>query len=202
MDKRYQRSHRTRKTLLKAAKKVFLKNGYQKTTVQNINKEAETGHGTIYSHFPSGKDEVLAVIMEEIMDEFYAVADITFAPETTEEAYQIIRKQLFDFISLAHKHREALAVFYEGIGISPLLKEKWMNIITTFEKRIQKDTQYSQNKGLAKQDLDYRVVAKLLLSVGEHFLWETVTGHNNLSVEKIADNVTKVYLHGLYKPNS
>jgi len=198
MDKRVLRSNRTRRKLLKAAKTVFLTHGYHETTIKMINEEANTGHGTIYAHFPSGKDEVLSFILEEVMDEFYKVADITFNPQTTDEAYDIIRNQLHAFISLADKHKNTLAVFYESIGVSILLREKWENILFAFEDRINKDIAYSQKKKLAKLDLDHDIVAKVLLATGEHFLWEIVTKRNTKSIDDIADNVAKVYMFGLY----
>ncbi|GIN95399.1 hypothetical protein J6TS1_12690 [Siminovitchia terrae] len=197
-DRRVQRSYRTRKKLIESAKTIFLELGYHDTTIQKINEEANTGRGTIYSHFPGGKDELLSDLMREVMDEFYTVADIEFKPKTTEEAFQIIRTQVFDFISLAIKHKELLIAFYEAISVSKLLREKWEEILNEFINRISADIQFSKEANLAKLNIDNEIVARILLFSGERFLWEIVTDRNTKSISEIADNITKIYMFGLY----
>ncbi|MBD8005963.1 TetR/AcrR family transcriptional regulator [Bacillus norwichensis] len=197
-DRRLQRSYRTRKKLIESAKKVFLESGYHDTTIQKINEEASTGRGTIYSHFPGGKDELLSDLMHEIMNEFYAVADIDFKPKTTEEAFRIIRTQVFDFISLANKHKELLVALYEAISVSKLLRERWEEILNEFINRISSDIQFSKDTNLAKLNIDNEIVARILLFSGERFLWEIVTDRNTKSISEIADNITKIYMFGLY----
>lgn len=199
LDGRLQRSLKTKEKLLKAAEKVFLKHGYQNATIKEINKEANIGHGTFYVHFPEGKDEVLTYLMNNVMKEFYAITDIEFTPQTKENAFEVIREQVFHFISLAEKYKKILFVFYEGIGSSPLLKEKWEDILNKFNHRISLDIRYSQEQNLAKKQINPEIASRILLFSGERFLWEIVTDRNKLPISEIADNITNVYMFGLYK---
>lgn len=199
IDRRLERSKRTRKNLLNSAKTVFLQLGYHQTTITKINETAETGHGTFYAHFPKGKDEILSVLMQEIMNEFHQITAITFEPNTRDEAFSINHHQVLQFISLAEKHKDLLAVFYEAIGASSLLKSQWEDFLAQFLQRITEDIQYAIDRNLAKDGLDQEIVARMLLFSGEHFLWEIVRGNNTKPVETIADNLTKVYMFGLYR---
>lgn len=199
VDRRIQRSQRTRKKLLEAANTVFLNYGYHDATIKMINSEAGTGHGTFYAHFPNGKDEILSYLIREIMDEFYAITDIEFKPETTEEAFEIIYDQVLQFVSLAEQHKNILAVFYDAIGSSEVMRKQWEEFLNNFVKRIRRDIQYAIDANLAKKELDSEIVAKILLSSGEKFLWEIVRGLNAKPIEDIAENITKVYMFGLYE---
>ena len=40
-------------------------------------EQADIGYGTVYGHF-KGKDDLLIVLMEDIMDKFFEVASIPF----------------------------------------------------------------------------------------------------------------------------
>lgn len=198
MDRRIERSINTRKKLIEAAKAVFVELGYHQTTIKSINEKANTGHGTIYSHFADGKDELLATITEEIMQKFYKVTDIVFEPSTIEEAYEIISQQVYDFLLLADENKKLLCVFYEGISVSESLKDTWEDILNEFFKRIKRDIQHSKDNNLAKLSLNSDIVSKVLLYSSEHFLQEIIMGDNTIPIKEIADNITKVYMFGLY----
>lgn len=199
VDGRVERSKRTRNKLLLAAKKVFLEYGYHETTIKLINSEAGTGHGTFYTHFPNGKDEVLSFLVREIMDEFYGIADVEFKPKTTEEAYTIIYEQILQFVSLAEQYKNFLAILYDAIGSSEAMRKEWEEFLTNYLDRISRDIQYSIDEGLAKKELDSEIVARILLFSGERFLWEIIRGVNTKSIEEIAKNISKVYMFGLYE---
>jgi len=50
-------------TILEVAFKLFQRFGYQKTTVEEIAREAKIGKGTVYLHFKS-KEEILLTIIQ------------------------------------------------------------------------------------------------------------------------------------------
>ena len=132
------------------------------------------------------------------MQEFYKVADIIFEPNSVENAYEIISQQVYDFLLLAEENKRLLRVFYEGIGVSEFLNDKWDEILNEFNRRIRKDIQFSKNKNLAKQNVNNDVVAKILLYSSEHFLREIIEDTNDKPIKEIADNITSVYMFGLY----
>ncbi|MEX0782833.1 MAG: TetR/AcrR family transcriptional regulator, partial [Dehalococcoidia bacterium] len=58
------RKARTRASILSAASQLFLKHGYEDTSIQQIAELADTGVGTLYGYFAS-KDEVLREVLRE-----------------------------------------------------------------------------------------------------------------------------------------
>ncbi|WP_075982693.1 TetR/AcrR family transcriptional regulator [Bacillus massilinigeriensis] len=198
LDGRLKRSIATRKRILTCAKDIFLEHGYENTTIKMINEGANTGYGTVYVHFPEGKDQILYSIMDEVMEEFYSVADIDFQPKTRHDAYMIIKDQVLHFLKLGNQYQSLLKVFYEAMGFSTLLKNKWEEILLKFVHRITSDITYSQNLELARR-IPTEVVAKMLLYTGERFLWEIAFEKTELSVDTIAETIVEIYMFGLYK---
>jgi AcrR family transcriptional regulator len=65
----------TRADLLQAARRVFERNGYARTTVAGITAEAGVGRATFYVYFAS-KEEVFAVLAEGVRDRFLASQEL------------------------------------------------------------------------------------------------------------------------------
>jgi len=63
---------RKREVILKAAEKVFFKNGFENTTMDEIAQKAEYSKGTLYLYFKN-KDELYAAIMLRSIDIFIKI---------------------------------------------------------------------------------------------------------------------------------
>jgi AcrR family transcriptional regulator len=197
IDKRHLRSILTKEKLLQAAKEIFLQEGFQKATISQIIKKAKVGYGTAYVHF-EGKDDILIILMEDVMEQFYKIAETPFSPASKEEAEQIIQKQAQAFLKLAEKERRMMQVFEQAIGISPAASNKWKEIREKFIQRISKDVAYSQKNGLARTGLSCELVARGWFFTNEMYLWEIVRNEHQASVEDIASTITAVYASGIY----
>lgn len=198
MDKRHLRTVRTREKLLVAAREVFLENDFQTTTISQIIKRAGVGYGTAYVHF-EGKDELLIVLMEDVMDRFHQVAEQPFEPGTAEEAKKQIEQQATTFLQLAEQEREMLRVVEQAIGISYVIRMKWKQIRERFIERISRDIRYAQRSGLARPDLNPALVARGWFFANEMYLFEVVREETTASIEEIAKTLTDVYTTGLYE---
>ena len=198
VDKRHLRTVWTREKLLVAARHVFLENDFQTTTISQIIKRAGVGYGTAYVHF-EGKDELLIVLMEDVMDRFHQVAEQPFEPGTAEEAQKQIEQQAMAFLQLAEQEREMLRVVEQAIGISYVIRTKWKQIRERFIERISCDIRYAQRTGLARPDLNPALVARGWFFANEMYLFEVVREETTASIEEIAKTLTAVYTTGLYE---
>ncbi|GIN85946.1 TetR family transcriptional regulator [Heyndrickxia sporothermodurans] len=197
-DGRHLRSIRTRNKIIRAAHHIFLKEGFQRTTVKSIMEEANIGYGTVYGHF-KGKDDLLIVLMEDVMKKFFDVASIPFFPTTREEAKEIILSQVLSFLKIADTERDIMKVFSEAMGLSHKVNEKWEEIRLRFIQGITKDITYSQVKGLARTDLKAELAACSWFFSNEMYQWEIVFNHNKYSLDEIAWTLTTMYVDAIYK---
>ncbi|HEK9098930.1 TetR/AcrR family transcriptional regulator [Bacillus pfraonensis] len=195
---RQQRSIETRNKLLKSARDVFLENGFHKTTISQIIKHAETGYGTAYVYFKN-KDELLIVLMEDVMNRFYQIAERSFFPKTKKEAHSMIQNQVRAFLQLADEERNILQVVEEAIGTSKEVRKKWNEIRERFISRIIQDITYSQNNGLARKELNKAIVARSWFYMNEMFQWEIVRNEAGVNLEEVVCTLTEMYTTGLYK---
>ncbi|MCR6847381.1 TetR/AcrR family transcriptional regulator [Bacillus sp. IBL03825] len=198
LSSRKQRSIETKKKLLHAGYTIFIQNGFQKTTITQIIKHAETGYGTAYVYFKN-KDDLLIVLMEDVMNQFYDIAERSFSPQTKEEAHKMIQNQVRAFLQLAEKERAILQVVQEAIGLSKEIRQKWDEIRERFINSIAQDITYSQEGGLAQPELNKEIVASAWFAMNEMFLWTIVKNDKKLELEVIVHTLTEMYTTGLYK---
>ncbi|MDR6998944.1 TetR/AcrR family transcriptional regulator [Neobacillus niacini] len=197
VDKRHLRSIKTKQKLLEAAREVFLEEGFQKATISQMIKKAGVGYGTAYVHF-EGKEEILMVLMDDVMEKFYEIAEVSFFPKTKEEAQRIILSQATAFLKMAETERSMMQLFEQAIGISPSISTKWKEIREKFIQRISKDIAFAQANGLARAELNHGLVARGWFFTNEMYLWEIVRNEHQGTVEEITETMTAVYTKGLY----
>ncbi|WP_153722746.1 TetR/AcrR family transcriptional regulator [Sporosarcina cascadiensis] len=196
-DGRSLRSIATRKRLLEASKELFYENGFEKTTITQIIKKAKTGYGTAYVHF-SGKDDILIMLIEDVMQQFLDMANMPFTPITKQEAKGLIHQQVHMFLNMAHENHQIMRVFSEAIGLSSAVNSKWNEIREANIHYITRDISYSQSHGLARTDLQANLVARFWFFANENYQWEVVNQTNTASIDEIANTLTAMYADGLY----
>ncbi|KAF0824197.1 TetR/AcrR family transcriptional regulator [Cytobacillus firmus] len=195
---RQQQALKTRQKLLQAGKEVFLEKGFQKATISQVIKKAKTGYGTAYVYFKN-KDELFITLMEDLMNQFYEVAEMPFKPQAKEEAYENIKKQVRLFLQLAMDERDMMKVVKEAIGVSPEIEEKWYGIRERFIERISVDIRYAQAQRLAKENLDPALTARGWFYSNEMFMWELVMNQEKYQINDVIVNLTRMYTGGLYE---
>ncbi|MFC0471506.1 TetR/AcrR family transcriptional regulator [Halalkalibacter kiskunsagensis] len=186
----------TRKKLIEAGRETFIENGFQKATISQIIKKANTGYGTAYVYFKN-KDDLFIILMEEVMGQFYKIAERTFSPTSKEEAHNLISKQVRSFLELAIEEKEIMNIVKEALGISSEVEEKWNKIRERFIERISVDIRFSQRNGLATTSFNSALVARGWYYANEMFMWDCVKG-DHLFIEDVIDNLTNLYMNGLY----
>ena len=99
-----------RQTMLSAAERVFVRNGFRDATIAEIAREAEFAVGTFYNFFKS-KDDLYAQVLDGIVREFVAEfeRDVQQRDDPVDALSALIdlRMRVFD------RHREFFRLFFE-----------------------------------------------------------------------------------------
>ncbi|MCZ2260203.1 TetR/AcrR family transcriptional regulator [Sporosarcina sp. G11-34] len=196
--KRQLKALQTRENLLLAGRIIFLKKGFQKATMTQINEYAKTGYGTAYLYFRN-KDELFTVLMENIMTQMYEVADLPFHPQTKQEAYAQINRQTRLFLQLAIEEKDMMRLINEATGVSAIVHEKWNHIRTRFITGITKDITYVQQAGLARKNDDASLLARGWFYMNEQLMWDLVLDEISGDINNIATTLTNLYTEGVYR---
>lgn len=98
-----------RRAILQAALRLFVRQGYEHTSIEQIAEEAELSKGLVYFYFES-KDQILATLIEETYEELHRLLQERLSPLTepveklrvfieTEIAFYGERQDLFRLIA-------------------------------------------------------------------------------------------------------
>ncbi|HSW35856.1 MAG TPA: TetR/AcrR family transcriptional regulator [Candidatus Limnocylindrales bacterium] len=194
--RRYLRSRITQKLILDTALLVFLSEGYAKTTIAKVSQQAEVGYGTVYSHF-NGKDDILNKVVDNVLEDFYSILAVPFAPNSLEEARTAYLHLVLTAFQLAEKHRSILKVYQEALGQSKSIAAHWVSVKDRFVKSATSSFIYAQEKGLAKQ-FDCRIGAKAYIMLVDRFIWEIVNENEN-DLGHVANAIIDMLFQGFFE---
>ncbi len=76
-----------RSTIIEVARKSFFENGYRKTAMRSIAKDADVTLSNIYNYFKN-KDEILEVILQPVFAEFEEMFD-HYEDETSANCFEV-----------------------------------------------------------------------------------------------------------------
>ena len=123
--------------VLSAARRLFARKGYQRSTMVEIAAASELALGTLYQLFPS-KEAILCQLLEDYMDGLIARARdaVTRTPDARRQLEDIVRTQL----AFSQENADVLRLYLSGwIGYEFTVRRQ-------FGERI--DTKYEEYLGL------------------------------------------------------
>ena len=196
-DGRTRRGLANRKSILEAAKEIFISKGYRDNTMMDISKKAGVGYGTLYTHF-KGKDDILWNLFKAVADDFNKTVYKPFKPTTIEEVEKRQSLEIMYLMELAIKHRQILKITYQAMGHSEMIKNKIDQLFQQYIEKSISDYNYSYKKGLSKKSLEPRIAAKAIVYMVKEFFWDVVFEKED-NLEVISRDITTLYLHGAYQ---
>jgi TetR/AcrR family fatty acid metabolism transcriptional regulator len=187
-----------RERILKAAIKVFAKNGFYATRVSEIAKAAGVADGTIYLYFKS-KDDVLITIFEDGINRLLAILrEVAESDEPFENRItRIVELQL----GLLEDQRDLAEVITVNLRQSSrLLKQYATPLFMQYIDVIAGVVREGQEEGAFRQDLNSRVVARSLFGALDAILLTWALGEGDpAALRKAAAHCASLFLEGLRK---
>lgn len=142
------RKQETRRNLLNAAARLFIRNGYHNTLISEIVAEAGVGQGTFYRYFADKRD-IFAVLLDDFLGRLLA----QFTPMSTNLPKN--GKDYYDS-SMAALQRMA-AIVNENMELARLLTREGPSV--DHEMAAHMDSLYDRFADLARYFLDHAVTA-------------------------------------------
>ena len=185
-----------RDRILKAAVKVFAKNGFYATRVSELAKAAGVADGTIYLYFKN-KDDVLITIFEDGIQQLLAILREVAAAEEPFEARikRIIELQL----GLLEDQRDLAEVITVNLRqSSTLLKQYAAPLFMEYIDVIAGLIREGQKQGAFRKDVNARVAARSLFGALDAILLTWALGEADpASLRKAASHCASLFLDGL-----
>ena len=163
--------------------KLILKQGYHKTSTNNVAKSAKISIGTIYKYFPKGKEDIIRKYFGESMETFLDSQNLSIMNE--ENIRDFLNHFILDLFKNHEENKGYNLAFRSAIQSDKILhdahKEKIFNI---FKDKVQKLRNTNEN---FKQISEKRLVDVFI------FLYNLVNAilYHHLSVMELFDTDDK-----------
>jgi AcrR family transcriptional regulator len=164
-----------RQQILEAAKRVFIRMGYEAATLKDIVQEAGMSRGWIYLYFQT-KEEIYTALMEKHDQETEGIFDALLAGCSS--VWEALERMLqHEKEELTHIQSGMAPVFYEYFvtGWRDVSKREWL--VQRVEKTMRKLVQFLQvgvDRGEFSPALPLELIAKVMASQFEGIMIHTL----------------------------
>ncbi|HMJ24869.1 MAG TPA: TetR/AcrR family transcriptional regulator [Pyrinomonadaceae bacterium] len=184
-----------RESILRAATRVFARNGYFNSKVADIARAAEVADGTVYLYFKS-KEEILHSIFDQNMTE--AISSGRVLIEKLQDPGEKLRR-----IAMLHLERLGadpdLAVVFqvELRGSTKFMQEFSAAGFAEYLGLLRQTFEEGQRSGVFRKDLNAKIVSKVLFGALDEMATNWIISKRKYKLAPMADVVMDVFLNGV-----
>ena len=184
-----------RAAILRAATRVFARNGYFNSKVADIARAAEVADGTVYLYFKS-KEEILHSIFDQNMAE--AIAAVRKLIKNVSDPREKLRRIASLHLERLGADRDLAVVFQVELRGSTKFMEEFSAAGFAEYLGLLHDTfEEGQRAGMFRKDLNATLGAKILFGALDEMATNWIISHRNYKLAPMADVVMDVFLNGV-----
>jgi TetR/AcrR family fatty acid metabolism transcriptional regulator len=184
-----------RELILKAATRVFARNGYFNSKVADIARAADVADGTVYLYFKS-KEEILRSIFDQNMAE--AIESGRKLIEDTRDPREKLRRIARLHLERLGADRNLAVVFQVELrGSTKFMQEFSAARFAEYLDLLCKIFQEGQRAGVFRKELNAKVVSKILFGALDEMATNWIISKRNYQLDPMADVVMDIFFHGV-----
>src|SRR5438128_9565068 len=184
-----------RAIILRAATRVFARNGYFNSKVADIARAAEVADGTVYLYFKS-KEEILHSIFDQNMAEAIAAGGQLI--ENLDDPREKLRRIAKLHLERLGADRDLAVVFQVELrGSTKFMEEFSAAGFAEYLALLRRTFEEGQRVGVFRKELNATVAAKILFGALDEMATNWIISKRNYKLEPMADVVMDVFLNGV-----
>ena len=184
-----------RGTILRAATRVFARNGYFNSKVADIARAAEVADGTVYLYFKS-KEEILHSIFDQNIAE--AIAAGRKLIENLDDSREKLRRIAKLHLERLGADRDLAVVFQVELrGSTKFMEEFSAAGFAEYLALLRHTFEEGQREGVFRKELNAKVAAKILFGALDEMATNWIISKRSYKLEPMADVVMDVFLNGV-----
>ena len=184
-----------RELILRAATRVFARNGYFNSKVADIARAADVADGTVYLYFKS-KEEILHSIFDQNMAD--AIASGRRLIKTLGDPREKLRRIARLHLERLGADRDLAVVFQVELrGSTKFMEEFSAAGVAEYLDLLRRIIEEGQKSDVFRKDLNAKVVAKVLFGALDEMATNWIISHRHYQLEPMADVVMDVFLNGV-----
>jgi AcrR family transcriptional regulator len=186
--------------ILKAAEEVLLEKGYHETSIDEIASRVGIAKGTVYLHFPSKEDLVVAIFEHEMQQLLQYIDSNLGSQLTAREKIEAI----FDLMhgGMMSKRMQLLFSMSASSGLKHLLVEKNGCLREIWEQLSARLSSFFE-EGKAQGEFDSTLPTVIMVSAFYSLLspkgYDRIITEGQISEEEVATNLRRIFLNGIRK---
>ncbi|HYX30417.1 MAG TPA: TetR/AcrR family transcriptional regulator [Pyrinomonadaceae bacterium] len=195
MAKKTTRNGGKRELILRAATRVFARNGYFNSKVADIARAADVADGTVYLYFKS-KEEILHSIFDQKMAE--AITSGRELIKSISDPREKLRRIAKLHLERLGADRDLAVVFQVELrGSTKFMEEFSAAGFAEYLDLLRKIIDEGQRTRVFRKDVNAKVVAKILFGALDEMATNWIISHRHYHLEPMADMVMDVFLNGV-----
>jgi TetR/AcrR family fatty acid metabolism transcriptional regulator len=184
-----------REAILRAATRVFARNGYFNSKVADIAREADVADGTVYLYFKS-KEEILHSVFDQNMAEAIAAGKVLI--QKLSDPGEKLRRIAMLHLERLGADRELAVVFQVELrGSTKFMQEFSAAGFAEYLGLLRQTFAEGQRSGVFRKDLNAKLVSKILFGALDEMATNWIISKRNYKLEPMADVVMDVFLNGV-----
>ena len=184
-----------RESILRAATRVFARNGYFNSKVADIAREAEVADGTVYLYFKS-KEEILHSIFDQNMAEAIAAGRVLI--EKIRDPGEKLRRIAMLHLERLGADRDLAVVFQVELrGSTKFMREFSAAGFAEYLGLLRQTFEEGQRSGVFRKNLNAKLVSKILFGALDEMATNWIISKRKYKLEPMAEVVMDVFLNGV-----
>src|SRR5437588_6406723 len=184
-----------REAIMRAATKVFARNGYFNSKVADIARAAGVADGTVYLYFKS-KEEVLHSIFDQNMAE--AIAAARKIIEKLRDPREKLRRIASLHLERLGADRDLAVVFQVELrGSTKFMEEFSAAGFAEYLDLLRSTFEEGQRRGVFRKELNAKIASKILFGALDEMATNWIISKRSYKLEPMADVVMDVFLNGV-----
>ena len=184
-----------RESILRAATRVFARNGYFNSKVADIARAAGVADGTVYLYFKS-KEEILHSIFDQNMAEAIA-ADRQLIDKLRDPREKLRRIATLHLERLGADRDLAVVFQVELRGSTKFMEEFSAAGFAEYLGLLRAIFEEGQRAGVFRKELNAKVAAKIFFGALDEMATNWIISKRSYKLEPMADVVMDVFLNGV-----
>src|SRR6202165_1566356 len=184
-----------RESILRAATRVFARNGYFNSKVADIARAAGVADGTVYLYFRS-KEEILHSIFDQNMAEAIA-ADRQLIDKLSDPREKLRRIATLHLERLGADRDLAVVFQVELRGSTKFMEEFSAAGFAEYLGLIRETIEEGQREGIFRPELNAKVAAKILFGALDEMATNWILSGRRYKLAPMDEPVLDFFLHGV-----
>lgn len=194
-----EKQRQERKTLiLQMAEEVLMEKGYYETSIDEIAARVGIAKGTVYLHFPSKEDLVIAILMRDLQHLLIKIDEVAATEATAHDKVEAILHCTYDTIFI--KRIQLLSSLYHSGDAKRPQKEQG-DTLKDLSEQLARKLSAVLDQGKAAGEFDASIPTSIMLSAFFGLLspkgYEHLVARVQMGKDELISHLGHLYLKGI-----